>query len=256
MNLILLVLVGIIGGAVAVAAGYLWWLFTRPKKIIWQAEVYTMSDATKSAYDNEGNVRLSLHDLKPYTRDVLEKVIIDYREIYRLQKIKKTTPAVENDNIEYWDGIKRVSVLMHNDQCTLLKKGYDDDGRIIFNPIPYDTQNLIKNEMSMRKARVQQEKGLLQAVLPYVAIIFAFMFVFGVGYLVISSYMEIGKEYDKAMLEKEKMQQETAEMMRDGLIAINDKQHESAKEYRIAMNDLDNQLSRLEAILSKQLNTS
>ena len=102
---------------------------------------------------------------------MLEKIEKKHGQIiYRLQKLNKTTPAIEGDVVEYWGKFdKEVAVLMLRGGCTLMKKGYDKEtGAMLFNPLPHDRINMIKGEMMVRKDRLQQEKDILSAITPWI----------------------------------------------------------------------------------------
>lgn len=197
--------ISIVGGAI----GYFVWLKTRPKKETWIAEVYQLSEGTREPSERTG---LQLQDLKPYARDVLERIEkgAGHADIYNLQKIKKTTPAVEGDVSEYWgEGKRKVTVLYHRGSCTLLKKGYDKiTGEIIFNPLSHGRISLIKNEMAMRQDRLQKEKDILQAITPWIVAGVLGLAMVAVAYIMISGYIEISENHERAMssqLEREKV---------------------------------------------------
>jgi len=63
--------------------------------------------------------------------------------------------------------------------------GYDDrTGQKIYNPVPYDRINQAKDEMLDSISKYEHtHKDILQAILPYVAIIGAFVMIFGIAYL-------------------------------------------------------------------------
>lgn len=153
--------------------GYLIYLKTRPKKETWNASIYQLGEGVREPKrDKEGQItNIQLQDLKPYGKDILERVEKGKGiTIYRLQKLNKTTPAVEGDVVEYWGQAHReVSVLYEKSGCTLMKKGYDKKtGEMIFNPLSYSRVNLIKSELTIRKDRLAKEKDILQAITPWI----------------------------------------------------------------------------------------
>ena len=254
MNILMMIIFAIIGSVLTLGISYFIWLGTRPKKIVWIADVYTKSDGVSSVKDNEGNEVYSINDLKPFTRDFLEKTTIGYKEIYRLQKLNKTTPAVQNECVEIWGREKRVSVLLDNDSCTILKKGFDSErGKQIFNPIPYDTQNLITNQITIKKAQLRQEKNIWQAIVPYIAIIGGLMLIFFLAYSTLSFYLDLGKQVDENIIAREQFSKEIAIIQREGLITFADRNVEAAKEYRATINELNKEINELKLVLQENI---
>jgi len=258
MNIGILIGVGFSLGVIGIAIGYAFWFFTRPKKLTWIAKVYTISESSKPLLDSEGNIReIELNDLKPFCKDVLEKIDLDHsREVYRLQKLGKTTPAVSNDNIENWGDKKEVRVLLYNNSTTLLTCGYDGQGNMIFNPVPYDTQNMIKNEISSRKAKIRKEKDILEAIAPFIAIGFSVMLLLGLGYFFVDGMIKINKENTLQQQNSNKAQIEIAKVLRDGLIEYGNIQKESAEIYGTHINDINTQIAQLERTLTQKINSS
>lgn len=193
-------LFGVIGVVLGIGGGgfYLLWLKTRPKKETWAAKVYQLSESKRDPTKNkEGNVisKLSLHDIKPYAFDILEKIERKDQIVYRLQKLNKPTPPVEGDVVEYWgQGKKEVSVLIHKGNCSLMKKGYDKEtGDLVFEPMPISRINLMKSEMALRKDRQQANKDILQAITPWIVTGICMMSIIGIAYITISGYIEISE---------------------------------------------------------------
>jgi hypothetical protein len=201
----------------------------------WHARVYTISDTSKLIVDETGRPIYSIKDLRPYMTDVIEKIHYKHRDIYRLQKLNKTVPAVDNEAVQTWGGKKIIDVLMHNDTATILKSGYDiTTGQRLFNPVNYDDQNMIKNEIAVRKARIKKEKNILEAVMPYIAILGGFLFVIAVVYMNV--------ELNTSMNDHEyKMKQEFA----DTDVEIAKINREAMAEYAKIMQDIsrENQAS-------------
>lgn len=250
--------VGLALGVIGFGVGFAFWHFTRPKKLIWSAKVYTISDTSKLLCDSEGNPQnITLNDLQPFCKDYLEKIDMEHgREIYRLQKLNKTTPAVGSDHIENWGDSKEVKVLLHNNSCTLLKNGYDGQGNIIFNPVSYDTQNMVRNEISSRKAKIRKEKDILEAIAPYITIGISMIFLFGVIYFFINAMVDINKEFTIQQAEFDKMQIQIAEIMREGLVEYGESQKETAEIYQTNIYDLNLKLQQLDATLTQKINSS
>lgn len=192
-------LITTIGGGI----GYFLYLKTRPKKETWIAEVYQLGEGVREPKLNkEGKpiTQIKLNDLRPYALDTLEK--IDKRPgitIYRLQKLNKTTPAVTGDVVDYWgEGKKKVSVLLQEGGCTLLKKGYDKStGEIIFNPLQHSRINIIKEEMAIRKDRLHQEKDILQAITPWIVTGICMLALVALAYIMIEGFIAISENIQR-----------------------------------------------------------
>ena len=154
--------------------GYFLWIKSRPKKESWIAKVYQLGEGIRPPQLNDkGEIvsDLKLQDLRPYRTDTLEKVEKGTGiTVYRLVTMNKVTPAVTSDVVEYWgEGKREVSILLHEDGCTLLKKGYDKvTGEAIFNPLSHSRINLIKGETAIRKDRLQKEKDIHKAIHLYI----------------------------------------------------------------------------------------
>ena len=182
----------IVGGGI----GYLIYVKTAPKKEIWKAKIYQLSDGVKNiTIDKDGKIqgKLALKDLIPYTKDILEKVDKEPGiTIFRLRKLNKPTPAVEAGCAEMWTDGKEVSVLYHDGSCTLLKQGYDtDQGNKIFTPLPHHRINNIKSEMAIRKDRIRKEKDILQAVTPWIVAGIAIIGLIFISYIVVEGLVKV-----------------------------------------------------------------
>jgi len=217
-------IVFITGGVI----GYLIWLKTRPKKATWIAKVYQLGEGIRPPLKNkEGKVisDIKLQDLRFLGYDVLEKIERGpgSQILYRLQKLKKTTPAPEADTIEILGDKRGVDVLLVKDGCTLLKKGYDSvGGRAIFNPLPHSRTNIIKSEMTERKARLQSEKDILTAITPWIVAGICMFGLIAITYVSVSGYIEMSKnieegykEFADAMVQVERMRSGTVQEPHD-----------------------------------------
>jgi len=203
VNLIGLVIATFVVCVVGGIGGYFIWVKTRPKKEIWHARVYQLSDGVRAPRIAKGEVvsNLRLQDLRPYAQDILEKVEKEKGIIvYRLQKLNKTTPAVESDVVEYWgEGKKEVSVLLHKGGCTLLMKGYDKkSGEAIFDPLPHSRINLIKSEMAIRKDRLQKEKDILQAITPWIVAGICMLGLVAIAYVQVDGFIKVSEKLELA----------------------------------------------------------
>ncbi len=207
--------------AVAGGLGYLVWLKTRPKKEFWTAKVYRLSEGVRKGKDDKGKeVSLSLKDLIPYARDVLEKVDKKEGVYYHLKRLDKVTPAVEPDCVEKWGDVKEVSVLLVKGGCTILRKGFDvRTGESVFDPLPHSRINLIKGEMAFRKERLQKEKDVLQAITPWVVAGIVMFGLVAIGYLMVTGFVEMSEHFENAVLDSDKTLL-ALESMRQGVPSV------------------------------------
>ena len=191
----------VIGGGL----GYMFYLKTRPKKQTWKAKVYTISDAIKSeAINKQGKIvkKLALKDLKPYSLDIIEK--IEKKPgitVYRLQKLNKPVPPIDAELVENW-GLehKEVHVLYAGGECTLLKKGYEDEiGTEIYEPMPTDRINLLSSHLALKKNRLQNEKDILQAITPWIVAGMTMLALVGIVYIVVAGLIEINERASVAL---------------------------------------------------------
>lgn len=188
------VIVTILGGG----TGFFIWLKTRPKKETWKAYVYQLSDGEHSPVNERGEVvsDLKLKDLKPYAIDTLEKVEKEHGiTIYRLVGLKRSTPAIEGDVVDYWGkDNKVVNVLLQKGGCTILKKGFDSvTSELIFNPLPYDRIVSLKSEIALKKDRLHKEKDILQAITPWIVAGICMLGLVAIAYIAISGFVDISE---------------------------------------------------------------
>jgi hypothetical protein len=200
---------------------------------------------------------MDLKNLIPYGSDIIEKLTDTHRDIYRLQKLGKTVTAVENDAVETWGDSKVVNVVLVNNVPTVMKSSYDNlTGKKIFHPIPYDNQNMIKNEISVRKSRLKQEKNMIEKLLPYIGIIGAFLFVTAVVYLMV----EMNTSHDKEVTKRTEIQMEReveiAEINREALREFSTAMKDIAKENNMATANLTRRIGELDAVFTQIINSS
>lgn len=216
MGLLGVIIVSFIVFSVGGGLGYVIWLRTRPKKQTWTAMVWQLGEGIRipkllkegvkqvkgqPLAKSEVDSALQLKDLKPYARDTLEKIEKGVGStIYQLQKMKKVTPAVEGDTVEYWGTDKKiVNVLFDKGECTLLKKGYDiKTGEQIFEPMPHSKVNLIKSEIMTRKSRLKEEKDILQAIAPWIVTGICIIGLVAMTYILGDAGIEMSENLEKA----------------------------------------------------------
>ena len=163
--------IGIVGSVAALLVLFLWnFLVNKTNKVSgeWKAEIYTVSKATKKGSSFVGR------DLKLHSVDKLRKVELKGSVIYSLVSLGKTTPAVTNDCEETiaYDGknpLKRVRVLLEGDSCTLLEMSYVDD-LVVFQPIAYDKNNQIQNDIQLHESRHQKKESFWNQIAPFLNI--------------------------------------------------------------------------------------
>lgn len=190
---------------------YIVWLMTRPPKMTWSARVYQLGSGVKPVLkDEKGNIlsNIKLSDLKPYCKDVLERIErAKGITIYRLVMLNKVTPAVTQDNVDYWgQKDKEVSVLIEGDTCTILKKGYDRDASLVFSPMPHDRSNMIREEMAIADERTKKPKDILEAITPWIVTgicilgLIAIAYFLGQGWVEASKNIADGQKYSSDQL--------------------------------------------------------
>lgn len=215
-------LIMIIGGG----GFYLFWLITRPKKMYWQANVYQLGDGVKPPIkDKFGNVisELKLTDLRPYTKDVIQRVERKGGVTYfELQKLGKAVPAVTSDCVDFWgEKEKVVDVLIIEDSCTLLKKGYDQQsGQKIYRPLPHSRINQIKSEIILRKERIQEKKDILQSITPWIVTGIAMLGLVAITYFLITGAVEISERQTEAVKTQVAGQERIATMIANAMVGI------------------------------------
>jgi len=178
---------------------YVLWLLTAPKKMTWIAKVYQIAEGVKPPVTNSKGVIISnikLNDLRPYTRDILERV--DKKPgitIYRLQKLNKVTPEVTSDVVDFWgEKNKEVSVLLFGDSCTLIKKGYSQEiGQAVFSPVGHDRMTMITGELAIRKERLKDEKSILEAITPWIITGICMLALVGIAYFTVTGFVKISE---------------------------------------------------------------
>lgn len=208
---------------IGVGFGYWFWLKFKPKKQTWRAKIYQVGDGIQPRIkDKHGNwiSDIRLRDLRCHGIDTLERTEQEKGiVIYKLLKLNKTTPEVTADCVDYWgEKDKEVSVLMQGENCTLLKKGYDNASNMIFRPLPYDKVNMIINQMSIRKDRLQKDKNLLSEILPYITIVISLLTLIGLAYLNGQAFVTISENNKEALKTNDEALIKASENYKEGLL--------------------------------------
>lgn len=223
VNLLVVVIattvITIIGGGF----GYFIWLMTRAKKMYWKANVYQLSDGVQAGIkDKFGNIVSDVHlkDMRPYTKDVIEKVFKKKSgmTIFRLQKLDKTVDGVPSHTVDHWgEKNNEVDVLLEGETATVMSKGYDSkSGKIIFNPMPHDRINLIKSEQELKKNRLKNEKDILEAITPWVIAGICMFGLIAIAFIMVDGFTKISEN----ILEGEEIIAETLGKKIDNLQSL------------------------------------
>ena len=208
--------------------GYFIWIKSRVKKPTWKALVWQLTDAKHDSLTGlNGEIvgDLDLRELRLYGTDILIKDsgVKDDITVFKLSRMQRTVKDVTpNCVVDYGEKIgKCVDVLYHGDSCTLLRSSYDaKTGRKIWNPMPYDRINALKNDIAVRKSRIHKKADILAQILPYVAIIMSMVFIVGVSYMSFGSAKDIAAENTKQTSISVDGMVKVAETNRDGMIAV------------------------------------
>jgi hypothetical protein len=206
---------------------FLLWRLTRPHIMTWQADIYTLSSGIQPLIKNEkGDVisNLKLQDLRPFTRDILEKIYRKGKTVFYLRKLQKTTNEISGDIVEFWgEKDKRVSVLLTGETATLLKKGYDNEtGKAIFIPLPADRINLIKSELEERRERILNKKDIMQAIMPWIVTGILMVGLVAIAWLLGTSWVKSSENNLQATTISAENNIKVAEMQRElGVMLLN-----------------------------------
>ncbi len=193
MSNLAIIIVGVVGAGIVLLIYNA--LVVKTKKVSgeWVAEVYTVSDATRVTKG------ITLKDLRLHSVDKLRKIELKGNVIYSLISLGKTTPAVTNNCEETigYDGKnpkKRVRVLMNGDNCTLLKTGGYYDGEMVFEPLSYDKNNQIQNDLQLHESRHQKKDSFWNQIAPFLNIMV-------ISLMIIVTTMLIGNTQAKISVE-------------------------------------------------------
>jgi len=210
-----LIIMGIGGGG-----AYLLFLKTRPKKIVWKANIYQIGEGIHPpTKDKEGNVvcDIKLSDLRPYTTDTVEKIERgEGLTIYQLVKLKRPLPDITSDCVDYWgENNREVSILKQGETYTLLKKGYNVDAGVLFQPMAHDRINMIVSQIATRKERLKKEKDILQAISPWVVTGICMLGLVALTYFVVDGFMDIAETIGTASVESARLNNQAVDQYRD-----------------------------------------
>jgi len=227
MGLLITVLITL--GVMAIGGGIGYFLFIRsqPKKIAWTAYCYQLGEGIRDAkVDSRTGKPLSdlkLQDLRPYIKDVLQRVEKPHaRTVHVLQRLNMTTNAVNADMVDVWSGQdKFVHVLIHGDTATVMKKGYDKKtGNTIFQPMPRERIDMIKSEILIKKDRLKREKDILQAITPWIVAGICVLGLVAITYLLTNNYLKGAQELAGAEKYSADQQVKAAETYREAISTL------------------------------------
>ena len=176
MNAWILVMVLFIIISLGGGIGAIIYYMLRPKMQTWTAKCYQLSSGiTKRKVLKGGKwtgYNIRTQDLKPYTIDTLQYVEKKSGSIYRLKNQNISCNAVTSDVVDYWGKDKKeVQVLIIGSTATLLKKGYDtEQGEMLFKPMARENIDLVKSEIIIGTERYEQNKGLMQSIVPWIGV--------------------------------------------------------------------------------------
>lgn len=226
MNILLLIIVIfavlIVGGGL----GLLFFYRTRPKRETWTAYVYGVGEGVKEiSIDKDGNPvgKFKLKDLIPYKKDILLKLNRAHGvTVYKLASLGYTTQQPSPDAVDLWgNGERVVNVLLIGNNATILRQGYDVDlGERIFRPMPRERLEMCISEAEIKINEMDDQRGLLQQVLPWIGVgIMAMAFV-GVAYFMGQGIIEGSKHNEAGAKMMGEALTDSAETFREGLRAI------------------------------------
>lgn len=200
-SILITVAVTVVGGSI----GYFIWLQLRPKKETWVAEIWGVSD-TFQGYprDEQGRIiqKIRLKDMVMLGLDTLEKVTKKGQTIYRLQKIKRTTPPVETGTTYRRGNKVCVQILKFGETYTLFKRGYSEDiGKAVIKPLPYSTINQIETNIIEKESRNEKDKTVWEAVTPFIVTGIMAMSLVACAYFMGGAFIKISKSFQQSMNE-------------------------------------------------------
>lgn len=197
-------LITVIGGG----GFWLLWNFTRPKKQVWNAKVYTVSEGIRpEKRDTKGRIISlgGLHDLKFFTNDIIEKIKKEGKVIYRLQKMNRSLPDLTDDVVLGYGKGSFVNVVLKDSGCTYLKVGFTngpggekDTDNLIFQPVPYDSLNMVTNEIEIQRQRTKDDKDILEKIIPWIGMGLLIFGLVAVAYFMGQAGIKMSENFDKA----------------------------------------------------------
>jgi len=243
VNLYMIIGITVVATLFAMAIGWLIYIKTRPKNISWTARCYQISEGTiPPEKDEEGNIvfNAELNPLIPYIEDTLVKIEKDNATIYKLSRLNMTTNAVTADMVDNWgEKGKYVDVLVKGSTATVMKKAYSKDIETkVFKPMSRERIELIKSEITIKKNRMKDEKNVLLAALPYIALVVSCVMLFGITYLIVDMNVDVTEKIEKINYDLNERALEIAKLNRnpnaplpDSLVGRKDVAEQIAEEY-------------------------
>ena len=220
------ILVVIVFFITVAGGGFGYWIFikTRPSKIAWRARIYTVGEGVRPPkLDADGNLvsNISLTDLRPYGKDVLQRVVKGHGIIiYKLLKLNAPTNEPTANCIDYWGPEdKEVNVLKVGDSYSVLNKGYDfKSGEVVFTPLSYETSSMLQNQVILRKDRLKQEKDVLAQITPWIVTGIVMLSLIAVTWMLIQAFVGMSETTNDAMEYAADKQVEAGILFHNGIL--------------------------------------
>jgi len=212
---------------VSLGVGYFIYLKTRPKRQTWRARVFQLGDGiTEVVRNDKGDIisELKLKQLIPYCKDFIEKLEKEGQDIYRLVGLNKNVGTVTNNIVHNWSKEnKEVDVLIDQENCVLLKNGWDEKtGTAVFRPMPFSRISLIKNEIVMRKERLEENKSAWEKIVQFAMIILLVLGLVAISYFTTNAFVKISTNINSAEIKMAEIQKNVSmdiRKMQDILLA-------------------------------------
>ena len=223
VNIVMVVLGTLLFTVIGGGIGYFFWVRTRPMKVFWNARIYTDGGSIRPRKkDKDGNpLGIPLRDLRPYTKDVLQKVDKEHGvTVYRLRKLNAACNEPSSSSVEFWGKDDRVvNILKSGDSYCVMESGYDKEtGEAIFQPLPFETSTMLQHQVILKKNRLKQERDVLAQITPWVVTgMVCMMLVIGV-WMLTESYVTLGEMNRGAAKVTSEAHIEAAEIFREGAL--------------------------------------
>ena len=98
-----------------------------------------------------------------------------------------------------------INVVLKGGACTYLKPGFtngtggeNDFDNLIFQPIPYDSLNMVTNEINIQNQRIKDDKDILEKVLPWIAMGLLIFGMVAIAYFHGQAIIKASENFDKA----------------------------------------------------------
>ena len=87
--------------------------------------------------------------------------------------MNKSLPELTDDVIIGYGKDAFINIVLMNGSCTYLKPGFsngngDNSQEMIFQPVAYDSLNMVTNELQIQQERIKDDKDILEKILPWI----------------------------------------------------------------------------------------